>query len=149
MILILSLLTCCNFRPFKSNKNEQLICFFCFLLLWLLDGSGCFYNISHFQYWQKWWERGGCMGHSSPCVILFLVQNLLLTSFSGAKIKLVRISVDYLEPPIQNSVVEVSEDEQRKAELTWPYSPKLSSSTIPPGLPSKSHSAGYHQLSIW
>ena len=58
------------------------------------------------------------MGHSSPCVILFLVQNLLLTSFLGAKIKLVRISVDYLEPPIQNSVVEVSEDEQRKAELT-------------------------------
>lgn len=36
----------------------------------------------------------------------------------GSKIKLVRISVDYLEPPIQNSVVEVSEDEQRKAELT-------------------------------
>ena len=58
------------------------------------------------------------MGHSSPCVILFLVQNLLLTSFLGAKIKLVRISVDYLELPIQNSVVEVSEDEQRKAELT-------------------------------
>ena len=38
--------------------------------------------------------------------------------FLGAKIKLVRISVDYLELPIQNSVVEVSEDEQRKAELT-------------------------------
>ena len=57
------------------------------------------------------------MGHSSPCVILYLVQNLLLTSFSRAKLKLVGISVDYLEPPIQNSVVEVGEDEQRKAEL--------------------------------